>query len=910
MPYSRFANVSKWRNAQATQAKPDQRYQELGLDLTSDSSSLLKVSSHWVIAKASSAGKLILLPNDQESTKKYAKQPPTFHTAPSNITDFDLSPFESQPDYHLASATSTGSISVHSLPYPSSTSPIVAEVPVHLSSFASPGSKPVSCLAYHPTSSGLLLSSAIDQIDLWDYNHQLSSPSTSLSAQAPVLSTAWSLDGRLTGATCKDGTLKIFDARSGPDPTASFQSHLSKLKPSRLAFVRSLLLSTGFSAMREREWAVWDPRALKSPLKRGTVDTSTGTLVPLVDQDRGLVFLSGRGDSNIRWIEVDDSTSFTEGQFPLGLSQIGAGIGPSSALRVMQGEIDRLYLATNEDSIVPVSITIPRRQYIDFHQDLYPPTSSQIPAQDSAAWLSGRDAQLKLVSQDPLKSKVERDEARSSAACLLRSESSRQEAAKENPTAPAYDLAKSLPRPDEHVDQPAKPSTADKPSQPLSTTDQVQTQHTAVPRPFKTGTAAPPPWSRRFLAGNTPLQAAYQNLTNIDVGMAPDSRMIVANSKYLLFPLAGPGGRLGVHPVSELGRMPTLIPCFSAPSKLVDFAVDPFDERRVVTAHDDGSLRVWILPENGGPLPAQNVSEPDIVMNSNYAGKISEIAFHPTTRNIVGSSSPEEDGKLLIWDLESGKQALSIPTLGAGSSSLSWSPDGGMVALAGRDKTLRVVAPDSASNVKSGSILLSNLKNFKLVWLSEKDLILVGHAMGSARQIKLMGISSSAGSEISIIEKATLNLDVSPAILFPHWDEDTQILWLFSKGERSISAFEIHPEEKDPFTPLPAFQHSQPQLGFAFLDKKHVDPRKVEIAVSFRLCKGEIQRVSWCIPRLRLEYFQDDIFVPTRDVSKPLREAKDWLDGNLTCTEPVYLDLCPEGMKNRESGFLYRLIRG
>lgn len=72
-----------------------------------------------------------------------------------------------------------------------------------------------------------------------------------------------------------------------------------------------------------------------------------------------------------------------------------------------------------------------------------------------------------------------------------------------------------------------------------------------------------------------------------------------ANRLFMYFPLAGPGGRLGVHPVAAKGRLPTQIPSLAVGATIVDFELDPFDETRVFIASDDSKIRVFASPREG-----------------------------------------------------------------------------------------------------------------------------------------------------------------------------------------------------------------------------------------------------------------------------------------------------------------------
>lgn len=139
-------------------------------------------------------------------------------------------------------------------------------------------------------------------------------------------------------------------------------------------------------------------------------------------------------------------------------------------------------------------------------------------------------------------------------------------------------------------------------------------------------------------------------------------------------------------------------------------------------------------------------------------------------------------------------------------------------------------------------------------------------------------------------------MDVSPAPLFPYVDLDTSILLLYSRGDRSCLTYEVHPEEVKgkQLQKLPSFEHATLQLGWAFLPKKGNDVQKVEILSSLRLTSTTVERVSWGVPRAKIDFFQDDIFVPTRDVETATLGAEEWLAGK---NVPLALvDLRPHGM--------------
>ena len=58
---------------------------------------------------------------------------------------------------------------------------------------------------------------------------------------------------------------------------------------------------------------------------------------------------------------------------------VSAALAPPSTLELMKAEINRLVVlgGGGADAVLPVSITVPRRQYLDFHADLYPPVAAR-----------------------------------------------------------------------------------------------------------------------------------------------------------------------------------------------------------------------------------------------------------------------------------------------------------------------------------------------------------------------------------------------------------------------------------------------------------------------------------------------------------------------------------------------------
>lgn len=87
----------------------------------------------------------------------------------------------------------------------------------------------------------------------------------------------------------------------------------------------------------------------------------------------------------LHWVEVGGPSTFTQGGTPVPTTIASLALAPPSNLNLMKAEINRVMLLTT-DAVVPVPIEVPRRQYIDFHSDLFPP----VPARGESLSSSGR----------------------------------------------------------------------------------------------------------------------------------------------------------------------------------------------------------------------------------------------------------------------------------------------------------------------------------------------------------------------------------------------------------------------------------------------------------------------------------------------------------------------------------------
>jgi len=177
--------------------------------------------------------------------------------------------------------------------------------------------KRIDVIKFHPSAGNVLASASFDKsIKLWDASVE----TEKLSYDFPdsVFSIDWNYNGSLLAVMGKDKKIRIFDPRASsiaqvrlPPPAPKrgltpkillFQEGASHegVKPSYVVWLGDAdrLASTGFTKMRERELAIWDVRDLSKPAKREGLDSSTGVIIPLFDNDAKILYLAGKVTHN------------------------------------------------------------------------------------------------------------------------------------------------------------------------------------------------------------------------------------------------------------------------------------------------------------------------------------------------------------------------------------------------------------------------------------------------------------------------------------------------------------------------------------------------------------------------------------------------------------------------------------
>ena len=280
---SRF-RTSKYRNATSKNAKRDEWFTELCVGNLSGEGNHVKASCKYIAFNWESAGGGSLGIVPVGAPGKFARNAPQVHAHSSFVSDFDFSPFD---DQLLATGSDDQTLKIWKLPDEMTGN--VSDAAATLSGHA----KRIDVVQWHPCAADTVAASFADTVNVWNVN-VVAAPAFTLSNGGAVWSMCWSGNGQYLATTSKDKKARVWDVRSG-DKISEGDCH-GGTKATRIVWLGDdeRFMTTGYSSFREREYAMWDMRNLGSAVARKSVDSSTGSIIPLYDPDTCMVLLAGK----------------------------------------------------------------------------------------------------------------------------------------------------------------------------------------------------------------------------------------------------------------------------------------------------------------------------------------------------------------------------------------------------------------------------------------------------------------------------------------------------------------------------------------------------------------------------------------------------------------------------------------
>lgn len=211
-----------------------------------------------------------------------------------------------------------------------------------------------------------------------------------------------------------------------------------------------------------------------------------------------------------------------------------------------------------------------------------------------------------------------------------------------------------------------------------------------------------------------------ENIRNLSRQIPGECDGFQANPERAAVPISGAGGKIAIFELSKPGRLPDgVIPSLVNGNNIMDFQWDPFDNKRLAVACDDGTVKIWAIPEGGLSEPT-NEPEKELFAHSD---KIYIIRYHPLAKNVFLTAS--YDMTLKIWDLDTLTEKYCLKGHTDQIFSFAWSPCGTYGATVSKDGKIRVYNPRKSENpIREGTGPVGT-RGARLVWAIEGEYIVV-----------------------------------------------------------------------------------------------------------------------------------------------------------------------------------------
>jgi len=349
------------------------------------------------LAYASSGGGGPVVVLDLKKPGRLGVKLPTISVHKASVLDHQFHPFI--PNM-LATAGEDGYVKVSQFPEDGLTENVEKAV-VTLEGH----SKKVAIVKFHPTANNILGSAAHDGFfKVWDIEAQaeaLSIEHATGDTPEVIHSFDWNADGSQVATTAKDKKIRIFDPRDAKSVLAADGFAGTKKAAVVWASNQEKLLGVGFSKTSVRQYGVWDPKKLDTPLAIADLDQSAGVIIPFYDPDNSILYLAGKGDASIKYFELVKEKPYLHAlsEFRDTKSQQGVAWLPKRACDTTKCEIS-MCLRLMKEAVVPISFQVPRKSDL-FQKDLFPDTYAGVPSLEAKEYLGGENKHAKLKSMKP-----------------------------------------------------------------------------------------------------------------------------------------------------------------------------------------------------------------------------------------------------------------------------------------------------------------------------------------------------------------------------------------------------------------------------------------------------------------------------------------------------------------------------
>ncbi|KAK8806268.1 actin binding protein [Blastocystis sp. subtype 4] len=390
-----YTPASKFRHVYCPGLQPEEIYQGFRVASTTGDQTYIKGNAKYFAFPAAGGGGPILI-RPHNTPGRMPSQLPLLTGHKGDLCDFDFNPFN---DEQIISSSADLTVMLWEFPEGGPTYNIDHPL-VTLTGHR----RKVAFVEFNPVAELIAVSaSADDTCKVWDCKQE-EEIGTYDCKQLPQ-DLHWNYNGSLFCVSTKDKMDRIFDPRQNI-VVQEWTPH-EGTKCSKMVWIGDTqhIITTGFNRGSQREWKMWDLRNLKKPICSDSLDMSSGALLPFYDPDTSILFLAGKGDGNIRYYEVMESSLYPLSQYSSVVSARGLCMLPKKACDVNRCEVARIMKLTSKGDVEPLPFIVPRK-FEGYQPDLYPPTFAGIPALSNEEWREGQNSNPYLMSLEPGASEI------------------------------------------------------------------------------------------------------------------------------------------------------------------------------------------------------------------------------------------------------------------------------------------------------------------------------------------------------------------------------------------------------------------------------------------------------------------------------------------------------------------------
>jgi WD40 repeat protein len=255
----------------------------------------------------------------------------------------------------------------------------------------------------------LLTATAAPEVVLWDLNTQSRIRAFDKIFGSPIQDADQNEFSSVVYAIVRDGNLIAFDPRAQDPVVTNVLAHKNGGRHRRVLNIPDFnyVVTFGSSDRGERQVSIWDRKNITKPLKSLELDTATGSMLPLYEEGSGLVYLGGKGDGHVRYLELarDERVVASSGVFETSAPERGLALIPRTQLDIMGVEVSRM-LKLQTESLHIVHWKCPRT-HTEYFQDLiFPPLrDTRNPLFEVVDWARGANDVYPVIDLQPPRTK-------------------------------------------------------------------------------------------------------------------------------------------------------------------------------------------------------------------------------------------------------------------------------------------------------------------------------------------------------------------------------------------------------------------------------------------------------------------------------------------------------------------------